>query len=961
MRRAQGALEQGDYPLAKAASEHALRSYPTSPTANRALGEACLEQGDVDGAIEQFGRTLSLDPLNLVARLGMGVACEERNDLRSAYDHYLAAWDLNPTLGQLRDELVRLRTSLGISGRLHLTRAGLGAVYARGGQFGRAVAELRAVTEAEPNEARAPMALGEVLWRQGDDTGASAICHETLQRWPENVRALAILAEIGHRRRVPTAREASDAYLAVDPAADVASQLADLKPGSDWSFAIRSAPLPEFIYEPVAVVAPAAPVRVVTGALPPNHMPVPDLWDNLVRDLGGAEDGAEEELSPFDWGGEGARESPLAVELEPVLDLPPVNDFTAPDDGLIDPSPHLGGPVVAPIADIADLLAAAGPNDLAHDFSALDLVGPESANGFESLAVEALGEPLGRVSQDDLPPPSSSNFGFAADPGAEFLTAEGGVDLTVGWDDLDRMLSEATPAAPAAVGDDLLQSYGLPDLAPFDVGGGEVEPSIWEPFSADEFGETAAVAPVAADVPAMAPLPAPLVAIDLLPSPSGGTVDPMPKMVDIDLLFGVSNAPDLPAQEQAGSRADVERGQLIATINATTIGVNPSESRLPTQGGPFAAPPVADHSAEAAAEAEQSPLAALTGNWDEIDAELDAAIPAPPASGYTVLLRNIDQEGIMPFHEVSGTKPEDHLLHPDGSGAPLDFDDLLTVTSQDGTAALALAAEARDLGLSDIEPFSFSDAIGQRTPEIAEHFSDIDLDRAAIGVAAVTDSASFNGSGLGVAEAATAAATPVSPPETEKIAGDIDVGGSASLETRTPQADQSVSSWPAHIGGTSALIDRTRLGTDLFGRMRDGKRALVQAGLLVVDRTVSREPQGHLTVAAQIGPETASVESQVVATALPTEPTGKAAVPPEAVAIDTGTLHGLDLVALRGRVKLGPASARDVVAEIEAAMAAGYPEPLMSRVLGEAFMSLGRGDQAMAHFRHAMTLRTRRR
>ncbi len=166
LQQAQVALNAEDYPRAVAACEHVLASYPACLSAHRVLGQALLEQGAVDEAIAQFGATLNLDPLDIVARHGFGVAAVERDDPTTVLAHYQRAWDLDPGLDQVRDELIRILTGLDAGAQLHPSRAGLASIHARNGDLDRAVTEWRAVLAADPADDRAPVALAEVLWRK---------------------------------------------------------------------------------------------------------------------------------------------------------------------------------------------------------------------------------------------------------------------------------------------------------------------------------------------------------------------------------------------------------------------------------------------------------------------------------------------------------------------------------------------------------------------------------------------------------------------------------------------------------------------------------------------------------------------------------------------------------------------------------------------------------------------------
>jgi hypothetical protein len=85
------------------------------------------------------------------------------------------------------------------------------------------------------------------------------------------------------------------------------------------------------------------------------------------------------------------------------------------------------------------------------------------------------------------------------------------------------------------------------------------------------------------------------------------------------------------------------------------------------------------------------------------------------------------------------------------------------------------------------------------------------------------------------------------------------------------------------------------------------------------------------------------------------------AAPPTAAAVAEPDDAGLNLSALRKRVKLGPTDAKAVIAELEAVVASGQLNASLARILGEAYLKLGRGDQAAAQFRQAIALRGRRR
>lgn len=455
VRGAQEAMDRGEYHVASSACTHVLSAYPNCLSAQRILGESLLEQGQTKPAVDHFERALTIDPLNVVARLGLGVASEELKEPGLAYAHYLHAWEINPALDQVRNQLVRLRAALGSHDRLHPTRAGLAGIHARSGQFGRAAAEWRAILAVDPESFRAQTSLAEVLWRAGDDVTAATLCKALLEQSPENARALAILAEIEQRQGSSTSGEWVRRYQTIDPIGEVAQLMREYRPITDFSFLTTTPPeIAEFDFATAASEQPAvtsSPGAVTLNpALAASHVAAPDLWDSLVRDMasdGSDEDGAAgNDLEPFSWADD-RTESDFSPTLEPFsLDgLPDVSDDFVTDQRSVEP--------VAIPAPVPELQAT-------------------TENADQLLAVETA--PVAEVAPDANP----------------FITADGRVDLTIGWDEIDRVLEEATPSDGEASGyDDLLAELDAGGMAPFSADDGTGDDSAWEPFTVDDFGD----------------------------------------------------------------------------------------------------------------------------------------------------------------------------------------------------------------------------------------------------------------------------------------------------------------------------------------------------------------------------------------------------------------------------------------------------------------------------------------
>lgn len=875
--QAQTAMDQGDYPRVSAACQHALATYPTCLSALRLLGESCLEQGEAKQAASHFDRVLSLDPLHVVARLGLGVSCEERGDPEGAYAHYLRAWDLNPGLDQIRDELVRLRAGLGIAGRVHPTRAGLASTYARGGQFGRAAMEWRAVLTAEPEGDRARIALAEVLWRKGDDSGAAAACREVLKSTPDNVRALAILAEIETRHGHDKARATSDRYRNLDPAGDLVALLDGLRPDAQFAALTKTAPLEEFVYEPPAVeLAPddelMSPPR---GGFGGHHLPAPDLWDSVVRDLGPvpyADAGVDPmggELAPFAWS-------------DPVV--PP--DVTASPKPVTSAKPEEIDQLTALFVDPAN---DGWGNDDATATTADHLLEQQPASGWDDPAA---------------PPPASDwstdvaagSWGSGNDVNP-FRSQDGTVDLTMGWDQMDQVLEQATPGANADPRyDHLVSEFVAGGIAPFSAEDATGDTSAWEPFTADELSN------------------------DLTATPPGNDSATPPANETVDLADPAVDWPVEPGREH-----DVA-------------------STHPTTG-----------------------LAALTEGWDNIDQELEAAIPSQMSTGYTEMLRNIDSEGVSPFDLADAPDATGTSAPRDATGEILQFDDLLNVTSRDNTAKLDLDDPAtRGLqpfdvssfaagpntadpfaALGGVQPFSFDDASGPASAGIAgggRDFSDVDD---VVNMSEQTSTPSLPPRDTDVETWLSSAIRGDSGQPEAEVSPDVERVDW--LHPDEPSLAEARSAWPSQIDGTSILMDLGRTG--LFTRLREEKAALLANGRL----------HGHGSLLhTHLNRPTGPVPREPVALTVATVAAPLASVPvTSAVAVDE--THGLDVAAMRDRLKGDAAAASEVATTLEAAIAAGASSPLVLRVLGEAYLKLGRGEQAAAQFRMAMSLRGRRR
>ena len=191
-------IDTGSHDEAIAICRHILKQYPKYVEAYRVLAEATLEKGEHEEALDLFRRVLSADPESFVAYIGIGIIYEEDDLLDEAIWQFERAFELAPANAEIRRELKRLYTQRdGVEpARLKLNRAALGRLYARGGFYAQAIAELRGILEADPDRIDIELALAETFWRDGRQREAAEICQDVLNKLPNCLKADLLLGEI---------------------------------------------------------------------------------------------------------------------------------------------------------------------------------------------------------------------------------------------------------------------------------------------------------------------------------------------------------------------------------------------------------------------------------------------------------------------------------------------------------------------------------------------------------------------------------------------------------------------------------------------------------------------------------------------------------------------------------------------------------------------------------------------
>ncbi len=271
---------------AMAIGQQVLRYFPQHLEAYRLLGEACLAAGDYQAAVDCFRRVLSADPESLAAHMGLGMIFEDTGEYAEALWHWERAFEIAPGNQTVREHLRRLYTwrDGGKTPRVGLTRAALARLYARNGQFRRAIAEYKAILAEDPERVDVQVALAEALWRARRYDEAAEVSHDLLSKVPYCLKAnllLGVLSTEGDREGQACLRVAQ----ALDPENRTAQGL--LGPASPLPPREMPAPFAQAL--PLPGEAPPPPARQPREPARRLHRQRP-LWRRFIRRLTGNQD-----------------------------------------------------------------------------------------------------------------------------------------------------------------------------------------------------------------------------------------------------------------------------------------------------------------------------------------------------------------------------------------------------------------------------------------------------------------------------------------------------------------------------------------------------------------------------------------------------------------------------------------------------------------------------------------------
>lgn len=167
-------------------AQYLLRRHPRYLRGYQLLAEAALEQGNPADAIEIFSRVLSADPESFAAHAGLASAYTDQNELDNALWHMTRAFESEPGMKAVRDQLrylYELRDGRA-PGRLHLNPAALARSYLRNGAYDVAVEELNHELTGDPDRIDLRVALAEAYWFANQPQESAQVAFQILEELP---------------------------------------------------------------------------------------------------------------------------------------------------------------------------------------------------------------------------------------------------------------------------------------------------------------------------------------------------------------------------------------------------------------------------------------------------------------------------------------------------------------------------------------------------------------------------------------------------------------------------------------------------------------------------------------------------------------------------------------------------------------------------------------------------------
>jgi len=195
-REIEGMIDNAQLDEAVAHCRHILATFPKYIASYRLLGKAHLEQQRISDATDIFQRVLSSLPDDFIANVGMSIIREDENNLDAAIWHMELAYEAQPANVAIQDELRRLygRRDGMQPPKVRLTRGALARMYAKGGLFDQAIAELRAAIAEDPNRPDLQLLLAQMFYQTSQRVEAVDTCVNIIKKIPYCLEANRILA-----------------------------------------------------------------------------------------------------------------------------------------------------------------------------------------------------------------------------------------------------------------------------------------------------------------------------------------------------------------------------------------------------------------------------------------------------------------------------------------------------------------------------------------------------------------------------------------------------------------------------------------------------------------------------------------------------------------------------------------------------------------------------------------------
>jgi tetratricopeptide (TPR) repeat protein len=214
------ALEAGNPDRAIALCYHIFNFYPRCLEAARMLGEAYTEQRHFSEAEQLFIFVLSADPQDVLGYVDRGFIAYEQNHLDDAILYCERALELDPSIEQLREELLRLyrERQPGVKAQIRMSKVALANARLRDGLYGQAIEEYTNVLRQTPNRLDVQVSLMEAYWRNRDYGRAEQLAQELIENNAFLVKANLVLWHIyGVRRNQERAADYLERAHALDP------------------------------------------------------------------------------------------------------------------------------------------------------------------------------------------------------------------------------------------------------------------------------------------------------------------------------------------------------------------------------------------------------------------------------------------------------------------------------------------------------------------------------------------------------------------------------------------------------------------------------------------------------------------------------------------------------------------------------------------------------------------------